>query len=158
MFYLTQELAIMHQSPRNATVTCYTDVTVMTIDRDDFIDIFMHIEQGREPEHISYLREVDFLSDWDIDKLPYNNPKICLLTYFRKGMVMCKDSNKNDWIYVIKNGSCKVLKGLEPPEKTVFNLPKQSVNLIEIPSMKKAHLKKIPILILIFELRKRKHI
>ena len=73
----------MHQSARNATVTCYTDVIVMTIDRDDFIDIFMHIEQGKEPGHISYLREVEFLSDWDIDKLPYNNPRICLLTYFR---------------------------------------------------------------------------
>lgn len=52
----------------------------------------------------------------------------------RKGMVMCKDSNKNDWIYVVKNGSCKVLKALEPPERPTFNAPKQSFNLIDIPS------------------------
>ena len=73
----------MHQSPRNATITCNTDVSVLTIDRDDFIDIFMHIEKGKEPEHISYLREIELLNEWDIDKLPYNNPRICLLTYFR---------------------------------------------------------------------------
>jgi hypothetical protein len=145
----------MHQSARNATVTCHTDVCVLTIDRDDFIDIFMHVEQGKEPEHIAYLREVDFFNDWPIDRLPYNNPRICLLTYFRyfimcyfieifwclknnyfnrKGLVMCKDSNKNDWIYVVKNGSCRVLKALEPPSKPIFHV-KQSLNFLETPSI-----------------------
>ena len=47
---------------------------------------------------------------------------------------MCKDSNKSDWIYIVKNGSCKVLKGLEPPSKPVFSV-KQSFNLIDTPRM-----------------------
>ncbi len=55
---MSQELAIMHSQKRNATVTCHTDVSVLSIDRDDFVDIFMHIEKGKEPEHISYLRKV----------------------------------------------------------------------------------------------------
>lgn len=46
---------------------------------------------------------------------------------------MCKDSNKNDWLYILKNGSCKVIKALEPPVKPVLK-PKQSLNLVEIPS------------------------
>ncbi len=78
-----KELAIMHQSARNATVRCESDVMVLTIDRDNFIDLFMHIEKGKEPEHISYLREIDVFNHWPIDKLPYDNPRICLLTYFR---------------------------------------------------------------------------
>jgi hypothetical protein len=73
----------MHQSARNATVRCESDVVVLTIDRDDFIDIFMHVEYGKEPEHISYIRRIDILSQWPISKLPHNNPRICLLTYFR---------------------------------------------------------------------------
>lgn len=73
----------MHQSARNATVTCHTDVSVLTIERDDFIDIFMHVEHGKEPEHISYLRQCEQLDGWPISKLPYDNPKVCLLTYFR---------------------------------------------------------------------------
>jgi hypothetical protein len=30
---------------------------------------------------------------------------------------MCKDSNKNEWLYVVKSGSCKVIKELRMPTK-----------------------------------------
>ena len=103
-------MAIMHASPRNATVMCETDVAVLSIGRDDFIDIFMHIEGNREPEYISFLRNFDLFDEWPIENLPYNNPNICLLTFFRKGVLMCKDSSESEWIYCIKTGSCRVLK------------------------------------------------
>ena len=77
------ELAIMHGSARNATVVCDTEVAVLSIGRDDFIDIFMHVEGDKEPEHISYLRNVDIFKSWPIEQLPYNDPNICLLTFFR---------------------------------------------------------------------------
>lgn len=73
----------MHQSTRNATVTCHTTVSVLTLDRDDFLSIFMNFENGKEPEYISYLRNIDLLKEFPIDKLPYNNPQVCLITYFR---------------------------------------------------------------------------
>ncbi len=73
----------MHASARNATVTCHTDVSVLSIGRDDFIDIFMHVEHGKEPEHISFLREIEIFNKWPIEQLPYNDPRICLLTFFR---------------------------------------------------------------------------
>ena len=28
----------------------------------------------------------------------------------RRGVVMCRDSNKNEWIYIVKSGTCRVLK------------------------------------------------
>ncbi len=104
------ELAIMHASARNATVVCHTDVSVLSIGRDDFVNIFMHTEGDEEPEFISFLRRVDLFDHWPIEKLPYNNPNICLLTFFRRGVVMCKDSSNSDWIYCVKLGTCRVIK------------------------------------------------
>ncbi|KAK2146642.1 hypothetical protein LSH36_592g00048 [Paralvinella palmiformis] len=106
------ELALMHGAKRSATVTCKDDVELLAVGREDFIDIFMHVEKNTEPEHIQFLRQIDILRGWPIDKLPWDDPKICLFTYFRRGVVMCRDSNRADWIYIIKTGSCKVLKKL----------------------------------------------
>ena len=78
-----QELAIMHGATRSATVTCQTDVELLALNRDDFVDIFMHVERNREPEHIRYLRTVDILKDWPLEKLPWNDTRICLFMYFR---------------------------------------------------------------------------
>lgn len=102
----------MHGARRSATVTCKTDVELLAVSREDFIDIFMHIEKDREPEHIQFLRTVDVLRGWPIEKLPYDNPRICLFTFFRRGVLLCKDSNTSEWIYIIKTGSCRVLKDL----------------------------------------------
>ena len=73
----------MHKATRSATVTCKDDVELLAVGRDDFVDIFMHVEKDKEPDHIRFLRMIHILRGWPIDKLPYDNPKICLLTYFR---------------------------------------------------------------------------
>lgn len=73
----------MQGSPRSATVICHTDVAMLSIGRDEFVDIFMHVEKGKEPEHILFLKEVELLKNWPINLLPHNNPNICVLTYFR---------------------------------------------------------------------------
>ncbi|KAK6172958.1 hypothetical protein SNE40_016508 [Patella caerulea] len=93
---------------------------VLAVGRQDFIDIFMHIEHNKEPNHIQFLRTIDEFHGWPIQQLPYDNPKVCLFTYFRRGVLLCKDSNKSDWIFVIKTGSCRVLKSLK---STKPNLP-----------------------------------
>jgi CRP-like cAMP-binding protein len=111
----------MHSQKRNATVTCHTDVSLLSIDRDDFVDIFMHVESGKEPEHVAYLRRIDLLREWPIDKIPFHEPRICLLTFYRKGVVICRDSFKNDWIYFVKQGSCRVLKEIKLLKKNVLS-------------------------------------
>lgn len=112
----------MHSQKRNATVTCHTDVSLLSIDRDDFVDIFMHVESGKEPEHVSYLRRIDLLRGWPIDKIPFHEPRICLLTFYRKGVVICRDSLKNDWIYFVKQGSCRILKEIKLLKKNVLSI------------------------------------
>ena len=51
----------------------------------------------------SFLRGIDVFREWPIGKLPRDNPAVCLLTYFRKGTVICRDSNAAEWIYIIKS-------------------------------------------------------
>ncbi|XP_033631800.1 cyclic nucleotide-binding domain-containing protein 2-like [Asterias rubens] len=122
------ELALMHHANRNATVSCKDSVELLSIDREDFTDIFMHRNEGVEPDFIRYLRTVDELKDWPVHRLPHDDASTCLFTYFRRGVVICKDSNNSDWIYVIKTGTCRVLKKLRAPKR----LFKARADLIDV--------------------------
>ncbi|XP_048775168.2 cyclic nucleotide-binding domain-containing protein 2-like isoform X2 [Ostrea edulis] len=119
------ELALMHGAKRSATVTCKNSVELLAVGREDFVDIFMPMDKDQEPEHIRFLRTIQLLKGWPIEKLPYHDPKICCFTYFRRGLLLCKDSNISDWVYVIKTGSCRVLKSLHSAKP---NIPRLSSN------------------------------
>ncbi|CAF0950705.1 unnamed protein product [Brachionus calyciflorus] len=121
------ELAIINGSARNENVICHTNVSVLCIDRDDFIKIFMNKEEGKESEYISFLRQIDIMKMWPLDELPDNDPRICLLTFFRKGIVMCKNNLKNDWVFVVKQGSCKIVKNVTIPKLNLV-LTKRPLN------------------------------
>lgn len=119
------ELALMHAAKRSATVTCKNSVELLAVGREDFVDIFMPMDKDQEPEHIRFLRTVQLLKGWPIERLPYHDPKICCFTYFRRGLLLCKDSNTSEWVYIIKTGSCRVLKSLHSAKP---NIPGLSAN------------------------------
>ena len=77
----------MHGASRTATVTCHTDVELLTIARVDFINIstttYDDDHVNGQPEFISFLRSVELLDGWPVDCLPYNKPNICTVVYFR---------------------------------------------------------------------------
>ena len=73
----------MHGAKRSATVTCKNSVELLAVGREDFVDIFMPMDKDQEPEHIRFLRGINLLNGWPIEKLPYHDPKICCFTYFR---------------------------------------------------------------------------
>lgn len=73
----------MHAAKRSATVTCKNSVELLAVGREDFVDIFMPMDKDQEPEHIRFLRTVQLLRGWPIERLPYHDPKICCFTYFR---------------------------------------------------------------------------
>ncbi|KAK3099955.1 hypothetical protein FSP39_012490 [Pinctada imbricata] len=106
------ELALMHGAKRSATVTCKNSVELLAVGREDFVDIFMPMDKDQEPEHIRFLRSIQLLGGWPIERLPYHDTKICCFTYFRRGLLLCKDSNSSEWVYIIKTGTCRVLKAL----------------------------------------------
>lgn len=73
----------MYGGKRSATVSCKDDVELLAVSREDFIDIFMSMDRDVEPEHIRFLRQIPVLFDWPLNQLPYDDPSICLFTYFR---------------------------------------------------------------------------
>ncbi|XP_052077494.1 cyclic nucleotide-binding domain-containing protein 2-like isoform X1 [Mytilus californianus] len=132
------ELALMHGSKRTATVTCKNSVELLAVGRDDFIDIFMPINKDQEPEHIRFLRSINILHGWPIECLPHHDPKICCFTFFRRGVLLCKDSNNSEWVYIIKTGNCRVLKSLQPTRPTIpisEHDIKNSHDIIKLPPL-----------------------
>ncbi|PFX22650.1 Cyclic nucleotide-binding domain-containing protein 2 [Stylophora pistillata] len=104
------ELALLHHKTRSATVLCKDEVSLLAVCREDFRDIFMSYEDGREPEHIRFLRGVPYLKDLPLDDLTTKHD-VCIFHYFRRGVVIVNES-KTKWIYVVKTGSCRVLTHL----------------------------------------------
>ncbi|XP_055895516.1 cyclic nucleotide-binding domain-containing protein 2-like isoform X3 [Biomphalaria glabrata] len=138
------ELALMHKSRRSATVTCKDDVELLAVGREDFIDIFMHVKEGVEPEHVSFLRTVPILREWPIHVLPLDDPTALLFTYVRRGVLLCKDSNTSTWLYVVKSGHCRVIKALRavspvkrttPRDLSKLDSPKSKSSLSPFPRL-----------------------
>jgi hypothetical protein len=55
---------------------------LISIGRDDFFDIFMTKNKGEEPDHIRYLRKLNFVKYWPIDKL-IDSPQNCRFHYYK---------------------------------------------------------------------------
>ncbi|CAF1265586.1 unnamed protein product [Rotaria sordida] len=106
------EVALINAHRRTATVCCQTDVSMLAIEREDFVKIFMANDRETEPDFISFLRQIPEFRGFPIDKIPHDSPHICQVVYYRMGTLMSKDSNEDEWIYVIRTGSCRVIKAL----------------------------------------------
>ncbi|CAM2095676.1 unnamed protein product [Caretta caretta] len=78
----------------------------------EFLNIFLNRESGEGPDFMNFLRKIELLSGWPVEKLPYNNPRICAFTFFRPGTVITKDSKASSKIYVINTGRLRVLKAM----------------------------------------------
>nr|KAG5701613.1 hypothetical protein BaRGS_019302 [Batillaria attramentaria] len=124
------ELALLHHSRRTATVTSHDTVQLLSIGRDDFFDIFM-ARQGQDeiPEHIRFISQLDFMKGWPIERL-LEHPEHCLLHFFKRNMVIVKDSEQSEWLYIVKSGSCQVLKQLRGVTARL-GIPKHEVTLDE---------------------------
>jgi CRP-like cAMP-binding protein len=57
-FFTPQEVALMNAQRRTATVCCQTDVSMLAIEQEDFIKIFMANDQETEPDFITFLRQI----------------------------------------------------------------------------------------------------
>ncbi|XP_075707572.1 cyclic nucleotide-binding domain-containing protein 2-like isoform X3 [Rhinoderma darwinii] len=110
------DVAILTNTKRNATVVCHDSVCLLAITRQDFLNIFLNSESQEGPDYIRLLESIDLLSGWPIHKLPYNNPRICVHTFYRPGTVITKDSKTSSKIYVIQSGSVRVLKAMTTPK------------------------------------------
>ncbi|XP_048761570.2 uncharacterized protein LOC125670440 isoform X2 [Ostrea edulis] len=131
------ELAVITKKRRQATVSTQTftellciSATVssartwtehLCISATDFETIFMAggIKSVTDPRHNAFLSKVRCLRDWPIESLS-ENPQACMFHYFNRGEILVRDSNRSDWIYIVKSGSLSVVKKLKKvePEKS----------------------------------------
>jgi len=56
--FTPQEVALVNAQCRTATVCCQTDVSMLAIEQEDFIKIFMSHDKETEPDFITFLRQI----------------------------------------------------------------------------------------------------
>ncbi|KAI0227325.1 hypothetical protein LSAT2_022233 [Lamellibrachia satsuma] len=117
------EHAIMYKTTRTATVTSLSEIELLVMSCEDFVNIFMHVEKNREPRHIQFLRTVSLFDGFALHLVPWDDPDICMITYFRPGYTVCQTSRRSDWIYVVHTGSCRVLAKLQRTAPNIPGLP-----------------------------------
>ncbi|XP_054763252.2 uncharacterized protein LOC129269790 [Lytechinus pictus] len=117
------ELAILNETVRASTVITKSRCELLVISVEDFQDIFMvsgGIKSVNDPDQHAFLTSLRFLTHWPIHIIP-THPKDCLFHFFATGDVLVQDSNQSDWIYIIKSGSCSVLKKLKSVPENVHS-------------------------------------
>ncbi|XP_062567473.1 uncharacterized protein LOC134229716 isoform X2 [Saccostrea cucullata] len=129
------ELAVITKKRRQATVSTQTYTELLCISASDFETIFMAggVKSITDPKHNAFLGKVRCLRDWPIEALS-QNPQACMFHYFNRGEILVRDSNRSDWIYIVKSGSLSVVKKLKKvePEKsrprTIHTIPGKSLD------------------------------
>ncbi|XP_022080634.1 cyclic nucleotide-binding domain-containing protein 2-like isoform X1 [Acanthaster planci] len=106
------ERELLHSIKRTHTITAEVPCELIAIEMEDFFDMFMgEGDHGKEMEHLKFLRILPFLKGWPVRKLN-DHPQMGLFHYFKRGAVISTDSNQSDWLYIVKSGSCQVIKEL----------------------------------------------
>ncbi|XP_013408854.1 uncharacterized protein LOC106172612 [Lingula anatina] len=138
------EVALMHHSPRSATIESMTPMQLLVVGRTDYINLFSGESVNGEPAHIAFCRNVEFLKKWPVEELleESNKDKI-LFNFVKRGTVVVEDSKQCDWIYIIKSGSCNVIKKVPKPNrkrtKVALSMDLKFANLLELGPKVKTH-------------------
>ncbi|CAF4714628.1 unnamed protein product [Rotaria sp. Silwood1] len=77
------EIALLNSKRRTATVSCQTDVTMLAIEQEDFVKIFMSNKEETEPDFVTYLRQIPEFRGFPFEKIPPKDPYFCHVVYYR---------------------------------------------------------------------------
>lgn len=96
---------------------------MLCVDKDDF---FLMQGSRNSKDKLKFLKtNVPLLNkiQYPFDKLERDSRKrqhqqACISIYYRKGAVISENSQLDEWIFVIKSGSCKVIKRIKFNSKT----------------------------------------
>ncbi|ESP00016.1 hypothetical protein LOTGIDRAFT_230973 [Lottia gigantea] len=125
------EVGLIFNSKRTATVETATEMEMLVIEKSDFYQIFMNMDNPEgEPSHISFLRQQPLMKYWPIDILR-EEPSACFLHYFKRGALVSENGKTSDWIYFIKSGTCEVIKSLRAVKPQVKKDKKADIMLPE---------------------------
>ncbi|KAK3607722.1 hypothetical protein CHS0354_016749 [Potamilus streckersoni] len=107
------EVGLIFNTKRTATVESATPMEVLVIGKEDFIRIFMDSEHpDKEAEHIGFLRQVPLFQNWPIESIK-EEPGSCLINYYKRGTLVTDNDQTSEWFYIVKSGTCEVMKTLK---------------------------------------------
>jgi CRP-like cAMP-binding protein len=121
------EFALMNDTKRTTTCIAAGVVELFAIGKSDYIDLSLRQVKlsYQRAMYLEFCRKIAVLRVFPLQYLQ-EQPDICKLTYYKPGSVIVKDSSKSDWIFIVINGSCQVLKKFV---KTVASSQDKQYNL-----------------------------
>ncbi|XP_066284423.1 cyclic nucleotide-binding domain-containing protein 2-like [Branchiostoma lanceolatum] len=126
------EKAILNATTHTSTIIAKKTIELLHIQRRDFEKIAR--TKGltqQEQAQVAFLGSLRFMRGWPLQML-HKVPKKMTFSYIRRGTVLVKDSTDSEWIYVIKSGSCSVLKKLQMVEPKESTPPKDEMPKIDM--------------------------
>ncbi|XP_033647385.1 uncharacterized protein LOC117306916 [Asterias rubens] len=120
--------AIVSRGRHNVTVISKEFIQLLSLTVEEYSRIFLAggVSNISGVDGSSFIESVSIFKGWPLHLLK-KHPKKCRFNFYTRGTVIETDSNRSDWIYILKSGSCAVLKKLhyeEPvPTKRKRNLP-----------------------------------
>lgn len=110
--------AIINNTTRNSSVTVHGNrpICLLSLDKEAFYLIQTPISS--ESQKFEFLtNKVHLLNfvGYPFHKLASDNQtnQAYFSIYYKNGSIICKNSQKDDWLYVVKSGSCKILRQIK---------------------------------------------
>ncbi|KAJ8028240.1 Cyclic nucleotide-binding domain-containing protein 2 [Holothuria leucospilota] len=105
---------LIQATRRSCTVMTKNAVELFCVHAQDYALVFDTEMNIKEEACIDYLRTLAVFKAWSGLDLLLDSPVYWGKQNYRAGQVIVADSLDNEWIYVIKAGTCDVLKKLTP--------------------------------------------
>ncbi|KAI8495453.1 hypothetical protein Bbelb_269080 [Branchiostoma belcheri] len=102
------ETAMMSDGVRGTTVVCKDEVELLVIEKEDFNTIIREPLEKQREEHVQYVRDLPLFEDWPVELLRTVNHQF-MYQYYKKGNVVVKNWKENNYLVIVKSGSCRVV-------------------------------------------------
>ncbi|KAK3101123.1 hypothetical protein FSP39_001127 [Pinctada imbricata] len=110
------EIGIYRNKPRGGSNITAEYTEILRIPGDEFKRIFMGA--AVDPENDPFLKKFKFLKNWPLKELR-GDPNKYITTFYQRNIALTSNSNRSPWIYIVKEGSLRIMKRLEKVVPTV---------------------------------------
>lgn len=91
--------------PRDHHLVSRGQVEVLIIHRDDFL----RLRNRTQGPPVEFLRSLDLFMEFPVEVF-INNQDAIDLRYYGQNLIICDDSNRTPWIFIVKSGKVKVVR------------------------------------------------
>lgn len=105
--------AIGNRNTHKCSVISKEHIHLLCLSVEDYSRIFLAggLQNFSDVDDGSFIKSLFIFDGWPINLLK-DNPKMVKFNYYTQGTVIVEDSDRSEWIYIIKSGSCSVMKRL----------------------------------------------